>query len=63
MKELRGFAADGKLSNRLNMALRKQKKAVAVKRADLFWLRDRAFAITIRHCSAVVRDDARELFF
>ncbi len=30
LKELRGLAADGKLSNRINIALRKQKKAVAV---------------------------------
>ncbi len=33
LKELRGLAADGKLSNRINMALRKQKKAVAVKKS------------------------------
>ena len=31
LKELRGLAADGKLSNRIYMALRKQKKAAAVK--------------------------------
>ena len=33
LKELRGLAADGKLSNRINMALRKQKKAGAVKKS------------------------------
>ncbi len=33
LKELRGLAADGKLSNRIYMALRKQKKAVAVKKS------------------------------
>ena len=33
LKELRGLAADGKLSNRINLALRKQKKAVAVKKS------------------------------
>jgi hypothetical protein len=33
LKELRGLAADGKLSNRINMALRKQRKAVAVKKS------------------------------
>ncbi len=33
LKELRGLAAAGKLSNRINMALRKQKKAVAVKKS------------------------------
>ncbi len=33
LKELRGLAADGKLSNRIHMALRKQKKAVAVKKS------------------------------
>jgi len=33
LKELRGLAADGKLSNRINMALRKQKKPVAVKKS------------------------------
>ncbi len=33
LKELRGLAADGKLSNRIHMALRKQKKAVAVQRS------------------------------
>ncbi len=33
LTELRGLAADGKLSNRINMALRKQKKAVAVKKS------------------------------
>jgi hypothetical protein len=33
LKELRGLAADGKLSNRLYLALRKQKKAVAVKKS------------------------------
>ena len=32
LKELRGLAADGKISNRIYMALRKQKKAVAVKK-------------------------------
>ncbi len=32
LKELRGLAADGKLSNRVYMALRKQKKAVAVQK-------------------------------
>ncbi len=32
LKELRGMAADGKLANRIYMALRKQKKAVAVKK-------------------------------
>ncbi len=31
LKELRGLAADGKLSNRIYMALRKRTKAVAVK--------------------------------
>ena len=31
LKELRAMAADGKLSNRIYLALRKQKKAVAVK--------------------------------
>ncbi len=30
LRELRGLAADGKLSSRINMALRKQKKALAV---------------------------------
>ena len=29
----------------------------------MFWRRDRAFAITKRHCSAVVRDGAREPLF
>ena len=33
LTELRGLAADGKLSNRINLALRKQKKAVAVKKS------------------------------
>ncbi len=33
LKELRGLAADGKLSSRIYMALRKQKKAVAVKKS------------------------------
>ena len=33
LKEVRRLAADGKLSNRINMALRKQKKAVAVKKS------------------------------
>ena len=33
LTELRGLAADGKLSNRINMALRKQKKPVAVKKS------------------------------
>ena len=33
LKELRGLAADGKLSNSIYMALRKQKKAVAVKKS------------------------------
>ena len=33
LKELRGLAADGKLSNQIYMALRKQKKAVAVKKS------------------------------
>ncbi len=33
LKELRGLAADGKLSNRIHMALRKQRKAVAVKKS------------------------------
>ncbi len=33
LKELRGLAADGKLSNRIYMALRKQKKPVAVKKS------------------------------
>ncbi len=33
LKELRGLAADGKLSNRIYLALRKQKKAVAVKKS------------------------------
>ncbi len=33
LKELRGLAADGKLSSRVYMALRKQKKAVAVKKS------------------------------
>ncbi len=33
LKELRGLAADGKLSNRIYMALRKQKKAAAVKKS------------------------------
>ncbi len=33
LKELRGLAANGKLSNRINMALRKQKKAVAAKKS------------------------------
>ena len=32
LKELRGLVADGKISNRIYMALRKQKKAVAVKK-------------------------------
>ena len=32
LKELRGSAAGGKLSNRIHMALRKQKKAGAVKK-------------------------------
>ncbi len=33
LKELRGLAADGKLSNRIYMTLRKQKKAVAVQKS------------------------------
>ncbi len=33
LKELRGLAADGKLSNRISMALRKQKKAIAAKKS------------------------------
>ncbi len=33
LKELRGLAADGKISNRIYMALRKRKKAVAVKKS------------------------------
>ncbi len=33
LKALRGSAAGGKLSNRINMALRKQRKAVAVKKS------------------------------
>ncbi len=33
LKEMRGLAADGKLSKRIYMALRKQKKAVAVKKS------------------------------
>ncbi len=33
LKELRGLAADGKLSNRIYMAMRKQKKPVAVKKS------------------------------
>ncbi len=33
LKELRGLAADGKLSNRIYMALRRQKKAVAVQKS------------------------------
>ncbi len=33
LKELRGLAADGKLSNRIYMALRKQTTAVAVKKS------------------------------
>ncbi len=33
LTELRGLAAGGKLSNRIHMALRKQKKAVAVKKS------------------------------
>jgi len=33
LEELRGLAADGKLSNRVYMALRKQKKAGAVKKS------------------------------
>jgi hypothetical protein len=33
LKELRGLAADAKLSNRIYMALRKRKKAVAVKKS------------------------------
>ncbi len=33
LQELRGLAADGKLSNRINMALLKQKKPVAVKKS------------------------------
>ncbi len=32
LKELRGLAADGKLSNRIYMASRKQKKAVALQK-------------------------------
>jgi hypothetical protein len=32
LKELRGLIADGKLTNRIYMALRKQKKAVAAKK-------------------------------
>ena len=32
LKELRGLVADGKISNRIYMALRKQKNAVAVKK-------------------------------
>ncbi len=32
LNELRGLAADGKLSNRIYMSLRKQKKAVVVKK-------------------------------
>ena len=33
LKELHGLAADGKLSNRIYLTLRKQKKAVAVKKS------------------------------
>ena len=33
LKELRGLAADGKLSSRIHMALRKQKKAGPVKKS------------------------------
>ncbi len=33
LKELQGLAADGKLSNRIYVALRKQKKPVAVKKS------------------------------
>ncbi len=33
LKEMRGLAADGKLSKRIYMTLRKQKKAVAVKKS------------------------------
>ncbi len=33
LKELRGLATDGKISNRIYMALRKRKKAVAVKKS------------------------------
>ncbi len=33
LKELRGLAADGKLSNRIYMTLRKQKKPVAVQKS------------------------------
>ncbi len=33
LKELRGLAADGKLSNRIYMTLRKEKKAVAVQKS------------------------------
>ena len=33
LKELRGLAADGKLSKRIYMALRKQKQAVAAKKS------------------------------
>ncbi len=33
LKELRGLAADGKLSNRIYLASRKQKKAVATKKS------------------------------
>ncbi len=33
LKELRGSAADGKLSNQIYMALRKQKKPVAAKKS------------------------------
>ncbi len=33
LRDLRGSAADGKLSNRINLAVRKQKKAVPVKKS------------------------------
>ena len=33
LKELRGLAAEGKLSSRIHVALRKQKKAVAAKKS------------------------------
>ena len=51
LKELHGLAADGKLSNRIYMALRKQKKAVAVKIgaivANHFMWRNDAYGSTI----------------
>ncbi len=51
LKELHGLAADGKISNRIQMALRKQKKAGAVNIgaivASHFMWRNDAYGSTI----------------